>query len=193
MEGPGSKPRDPPPAALEIPTERLLALNRLKQRLEVPLAKAAASLALNDLVEDCRPVLYRSREDLQHVSFIVAIDQNTEPLQLLNRLINFAHAALQLCIVRVRHRQKADTLLLHLRHSRKNVLGGQRHVLHAWTTIEVQILFNLRLPSALRRLIDWELHIAISIRHHLRHQRGVFGRNVLVVKMLIQRKPHYSC
>src|SRR5580693_8782293 len=100
MEGPGSKPRDLNPE-LKIPAQRLLALNRLKQCFEVPLAEAAASLPLNDFVEDRRPVLHGPREDLQHVPFIIAIDENAKPLQLLDRLINLAHAALQLRIVRM--------------------------------------------------------------------------------------------
>src|SRR6185437_9728343 len=97
--GPQVPSHAPPSCTLEISPQRLLPFNRLKQRLEVPFTKAAASLALNDFEEDRRPVLHRPRKDLQHVSFVVAINQNTQPLQLLQRLIDLAHAILQLRIV----------------------------------------------------------------------------------------------
>ena len=45
---------------LEVAAERLLALDRLEQRLEVALAEAAGAVALDHLEEERRPVLRRS-------------------------------------------------------------------------------------------------------------------------------------
>jgi hypothetical protein len=54
----------------------LFAFDDLEQRLEVALPEAAAAFALDHLVEERGPVLDRPREDLQHVAFIIAIDEN---------------------------------------------------------------------------------------------------------------------
>src|SRR6202795_5273058 len=48
---------------LQIPSSRLLHLNRLKQRLEIPFAKSAAALALDPFEEHGRPILPRLREN----------------------------------------------------------------------------------------------------------------------------------
>ena len=61
---------------LEIATEGLLSFDGFKEGLEVALAEAAASLALDDLVEDRGAVFYRTSEDLEHVAFVVAVDQD---------------------------------------------------------------------------------------------------------------------
>ena len=63
---------------LEVPAERLLALDRFEQRLEVALAEAARAVALDDLEEDGRPVLSRLGEDLQQVSVLVAVDEDAQ-------------------------------------------------------------------------------------------------------------------
>src|SRR5205814_1498751 len=59
--------------ASQVAAQGLLALDRLKKRLEIALAEAAAALALDDLVEQRGPILHRLREDLQHVALVVAI------------------------------------------------------------------------------------------------------------------------
>ena len=54
-----------------------------------------------------------------------------------------------------------------------------------WTPgppIEVEILVDLRLLLALRRLVDRELDPLVAVRHHLRHERRVLRRDVLVVE-----------
>ena len=46
--------------------------------------------------------------------------------------------------------------------------------------VVVEVLVDLRLALALRRLVDRELHAPVAARHDLRHQRGVLRRDVLV-------------
>src|SRR5204863_466964 len=53
------------------------------------------------------------------------------------------------------------------------------------------VLVDLRLLLTLRRLVDGELDATISIRHHLRHQRRVLGRDRLVVERDDLREPEY--
>ena len=64
--------------ALEVSSPLLLALDRLEERLEVALAEAARTVALDDLEEHRRPVLDRLGEDLQQVALVVAVDQDAE-------------------------------------------------------------------------------------------------------------------
>src|SRR5438309_3552058 len=65
--------------ALEVAAERLLALDRLEQRLEVAVAEAARAVALDHLEEQRRPVLRRLGEDLQQVAVVVAIGEDAQP------------------------------------------------------------------------------------------------------------------
>src|SRR5262249_51290826 len=60
------------------PATGLFALDRLEKRLEVALAEAARAVPLDDFEEQCRSIFHRLGENLQHVSFVVAIDQDAQ-------------------------------------------------------------------------------------------------------------------
>ena len=80
-------------ASLQIPSQRLLLLDRFEQRLEVSLPEAPRALSLDDLVEERRAILDRLREDLQQIAVRIAIDENAELLELVDRLVDLADAA----------------------------------------------------------------------------------------------------
>src|SRR6266571_4465790 len=84
---------------LEIPSSCLLALDRLEQCLEVSLAEAARAFALDDLVEQRRPILDRLRENLQEVAVGIAVHQDAELLQAIERLVDRADARLQVGVI----------------------------------------------------------------------------------------------
>src|SRR3954452_1743977 len=96
-------------SASEVSSPLLLALDRLEECLEVPLAEAARAVALDDLEEDRRPVADRLREDLQEVALVVAVDQDAEPAEVIHRLVDLADALRRLVVVRVRRAQELDT------------------------------------------------------------------------------------
>ena len=73
----------------------------------------------------------------------------------------------------------------------ENVVGGQSDVLHAGALVEVEILFDLRLAASFGRLVDGELHVAVAVGHHLRHQRRVFRGDVFVVEVLVELEAHH--
>ncbi len=54
----------PLPIPLQVPPQPLLPLDRLEQRLKVPLPETLRPAPLDDLVKDGRPVLHRTRENL---------------------------------------------------------------------------------------------------------------------------------
>ena len=64
-------------------------------------------------------------------------------------------------------------------HGGEDVVGGERDVLDARPAVELQVLLDLRLPPALRRLVQRELHLARPVRDDLGHQRRVLGRDVV--------------
>ena len=97
---------------LEVAAERLLALDRLEQGLEVALAERARAVALDHLEEERRPVLRRLREDLEQVAVLVAVDEDPEPPQVAPRLLDLADAVEGVLVVRVRCPQEPDAALL---------------------------------------------------------------------------------
>ena len=50
---------------------------------------------------------------------------------------------------------------------------------------------NLGFAFALRRLVKRELDPVVPVRHHFGHEGRVFGRDVLIVEVLIERKAHH--
>src|SRR5687767_9234510 len=150
-----------PPSGPERPSEisprGLLALDRLEQRLEVSLPEAARAVALDDLEEDRRPVAERLREDLQQIALVVAVDQDAQPAQVVERLGDLPHPVRHVLVVRLGRAQELDAALGQLRHRADDVARGQRDVLRARALVELQVLVDLRLALALGRLVDREL------------------------------------
>jgi hypothetical protein len=62
----------------EVASRGLLGLDRLEQGLEVAFAESFATLALDDLEEQGRTVADGTREDLQQVAVVVAVDEDVQ-------------------------------------------------------------------------------------------------------------------
>ena len=75
---------------------------------------------------------------------------------------------------------KSDAALAQRRDRLHDVLDCERDVLHAGAAVELEVLLDLALALALGRLVDRELDLPLAVRHHLRHERRVLGRDVLV-------------
>ena len=56
------------------------------------------------------------------------------------------------------------------------------HMLNTFAVVELEVFLHLRFLLAFGRLVDRELYEPVSVAHHLAHERGVFGRDVLVVE-----------
>jgi hypothetical protein len=52
-------------------------------------------------------------------------------------------------------------------------------VLATRAAVELQVLVDLTPPLTDCRLVQWEFDAVVAVRHDLRHQRGVFGRDVV--------------
>src|SRR5690606_7481547 len=88
--------------ASEVAATCLFALDRLEQRLEVPLAEAHRAVALDQLEKERRAGLHRLGEDLEQVAVLVPVDQDPAGLQLLDRHPDRTDAGTQLRVVVVR-------------------------------------------------------------------------------------------
>src|SRR5216683_1461713 len=176
--------------SLQIAAEGLLAFDGFEEGFEVAFAEAAASLSLDDLVEDSRAVFYGPREDLEHVAFVVAIDEDAETLEFFDGLVDLADAVLQVGVVGVGDGEELDSLLLHPGDGIEDVGRGEGDVLDAGALVEVEVLLDLGLAAAFGGLVDGELDEAVAVGHHLRHQSRVLGGDVVVVEVLVEREAH---
>src|SRR5438552_7364164 len=66
---------------LQVASAFLLFLKCFEERLEISFPKTLGAFALDDFEKQRRPVLYRLREYLEQITFVVAIDQNPESFQ----------------------------------------------------------------------------------------------------------------
>src|SRR6266496_5642900 len=77
--------------SLQIASRGLFALDGFEQRFEIALSKALRAFALNDLEKERRSILHRLREDLQQITFVIAINQNAQPPQSIQFFIDVAN------------------------------------------------------------------------------------------------------
>src|SRR5207244_829035 len=169
--------------------QRLLALDRLEQGLEVALAEGRRAVPLDHLEEDRRAILRRLREDLEQVAVLVTVDQDLLLLQHRPLLGDLAHAPRRLVVVRVRGVEEEEAALLQRLDRAHDVARRERDVLRAGAAVELDVLLDLALALALRRLVDRELDLPLAVRHDLGHERRVLGLDLLVAEVEDVRHP----
>src|SRR5512132_4314994 len=86
-------------SVLQISSRGLFALDGFEQRFEVAFAETLRAFALNDLEKERRPILDRFCEDLQQITFIIAIDENSDLLQRAQFFVDMTNAIEQRVIV----------------------------------------------------------------------------------------------
>src|SRR5579875_399544 len=87
---------------LQVAAPGLFAFDRLEQGLEVPLAEAHRAVPLDQLVEDRRAVFHGLGEDLQQVAVLVAVGEDAQLPQLLERHTGVADPVAEVVVVAVR-------------------------------------------------------------------------------------------
>src|SRR5436190_16204060 len=145
---PVARPRDLPfwsRGRLQIPAEGLLALDRLEERLEVPVAEAARAVPLDHLEEDGRPVLRRLREDLQEVAVVVAVGEDLVPAQVVVRLVDLTHAVRHLVVIGLGRVEEDKAALLEGLDRLYDVRRRKCDVLRAGAAVELDVLLDLAL------------------------------------------------
>src|SRR3954464_12269504 len=141
----------------EIAAERLLALDRLEKRLEVPLAEPTCAVTLDHLKEERRPVLGSPREDLQQVPVLIPVDEDAQTAQVVPVLADLADARHRVLVISLGSGEELDAETLQRLDAAHDVFGLQRDVLHAGTAEELEVLLDLALALSLSRLVDRKL------------------------------------
>src|SRR5262245_11659792 len=131
----------------EIAALLLLPFDGLEECFEVALAKSERTMSLDELKEHRRPVAERFSEDLQQVAVFVAVHQDAPLLQLLDRDADVADAGaeLRILVVRVGRSEELDAFLPECVDGLEDVVRCERKVLSAWSTVELEVLVDLRL------------------------------------------------
>jgi hypothetical protein len=62
---------------LQIASRFLFALDGFEECFEIAFAKALRAFALDNLEKERRPILHRFREDLQEITFVIPIHENS--------------------------------------------------------------------------------------------------------------------
>ena len=174
----------------QIAASGLLPLDRLEQRLEVPLAKALRPVPLDQFEEHRRPVLHWLAEDLQQVAVLVPVGQDAELAQLVQRHPGLADPRTEVVVVAGRGGQELNPGRGHGPDAGHDVVGGQREVLYPGAAVELQVLIDLRLALADGGLVQRELHLPGPVRDHLAHQRRVLGGDVVADELLHVGETH---
>src|SRR5215208_3831754 len=154
--------RCPFTSSLQVPPCGLFPFHSLEQCFEIPLAEALGSLALDDLVEERRAVLHRLAEDLEQVAFIIPIDQDAELSQRGKVFIDAANSIEDGVIIRAGNLKELHPPVTQRGHRLYDVVGGDSQMLDPGSTIEVEVLVDLRLLTTLGRLIDGELDPVVA-------------------------------
>src|SRR4051795_1531277 len=166
---------------LQIAPSFLFLFDGFEEGLEVALAEAEGAVPLDELEEQGGAVADRLGEDLQQVTVLVPVDQDGPLLQLLDRHPHLADARpeLRVVVVGVRRLQELDAARTHLVHRAQDVVRGERDVLEAGPAAELEVLVDLRLPLAQRRLVQRKLDAVVAVGDNLRHQGRVVSRDVV--------------
>src|SRR6266511_2897641 len=174
----------------EVAAQRLFPLDRLEEGPEVPLAEANRTVPLDHLEEQSRSVLGRLGEDLEQITLRVTVREDAQPAQVVPVLADLADPIIDVLVVRVGGREEDDAAFLQRLHGADDVVTLERHVLHARTAVELEVLLDLALALALGRLVDRELDLSLAVGHDLRHERRVLRVNLLVGEVDDVRESH---
>ena len=168
----------------------------LEQRPEIPLAESAAAASLDQLdiqrsgVAPAKGLGLVLAECLKDVPVLIAVHQETEPLEIRDRRLEIADARClqpirQRFVVGLRRRQKLDSGAGEVFGRLGNVDDLERHVLYARPAIVVYVDLYLRLVEARpERFVVRHLDAALLVPHHDGLQSAADARpNVVGVEL----------
>ena len=126
------------------------------------------------------PDVRRLREDLVHLPPVVAVDQDAERPQRLDRDVGRAQARGQHVVVARRRHRELDAAAGEGPDRAHDVLGQEREVLHPGAVVPGQEVIDLARLAAEVRLDDRERDAAGRALHHLGHHALVADLDVLL-------------
>src|SRR5204862_8109063 len=122
---------------LEVSSLRLLAFDGFEQRFEIPIADALRAFALNDLEKERWAILYWLRENLEQITFIIAIHENPELLERIQLFVDVTDPIEQRLVISRRHFQELEPALLQRGNRLHDVVGSHCDVL---TSLHIVII-----------------------------------------------------
>src|SRR3989344_4758127 len=172
----------------------LVFLDGLEQRLEVALATALVTLALDDLEED--RANHCIGENLQQDAVITrrAVDQDAQFAQYIRRLAMPGHAGVDFVVVGAGSDHKIHAIGPQLAHGGVDILAAQGNMLDALALIFANKFLDLRLVVG--RLVDRDANLAARRGHGARQQAGELAFDVEVADLaevgdaLVEPRPH---
>jgi hypothetical protein len=141
--------------------------------------------------KQCWTILHRLGEDLKEITLIVAVYQYTQFFKGIEVFIDMAHTVRQLIIVRSGHFEEFYPAVLEIGYGFNNIVGGERNVLASFAIVIIEVFFYLRFLFAFGRFIDGEFYKTVPIAHHLAHESGIFGGDIIVIERQDIPEPHY--
>ena len=111
------------------------------------------------------------------------IDPEARAQPILHILFDLPHAIRKHLVVGIGHTEEFNTALAKFLDGGEDVARDDGDVLYTRRQIIIEIFLDLTLAASLGRLIDGELHPAISVLHDLGHKGRIFGRYVLIIKV----------
>lgn len=162
----------------QVPTELLLPLNRLKQRLEVPGAESREVMTLDDLDKDGGSIQQMLGEQLEEVPTLVKVDQNIQATNSVEIFVQdqtrLLHPHFQAFIVCIGNLDELHATSLEVGDIPDDVVCAESDVLDSSTVIKIDVLFDLRLLLALGWLVDRHFDNLVRGSHHDTLQSGKF-------------------
>ncbi|KAL2282049.1 hypothetical protein FJTKL_11121 [Diaporthe vaccinii] len=149
--------------------------------------EAVKGVALDDLDEHGGPVHQRLREQLQQVPALVVVDQDVQPLDGLEVLLQLPAPLVRLephadrLVVRGGHVDELHAARPQGGHGGQDVGRLDGDVLDARARVEDDVLLDLRPLLAEGRLVDRHLDDLVGARHDNALERGELGADLAVV------------
>src|SRR5262245_3746623 len=160
---------------------QLILFYRFKQRTEVALAKAFIALPLDELEEDRADD--GAREDLQqHLGLAaaddaLAIDQDAELLQAVDRLAMAGQPLVELLVIGRRRRgHEAQPVGTEFGDRLIDIVAAAGDVLNALALVALEVLLDL--AAIVGAFIDGDANLAARACHGARMKAGMLARNI---------------
>src|SRR5579872_6487316 len=173
----------------------LVKLDRLKERLEIALAKAFVALAFDDLVKH-RPN-HRLGEDLPQQALLAAIDQDLVALQAIEVLAVARQPLVDQLVIGVGRVEEFDVAGTQRLDSAIDVRGRQSDVLDALAVIGLEIFLDLVNPARVAAgLVDRDADFAVGASQRAALDAGQLALNVEITNLpeieepLVEPGPH---
>jgi hypothetical protein len=112
----------------------LFSFDAFEERLKVALSEALGTFAVDDFIEQGRPVGDRFCEDLEQIPFVVTVNQNSKISENINVFVNLSHSIWKHIVVGFGNAQEVHSTGAESRHGVDDIVGAKSDVLNSSAT-----------------------------------------------------------